>query len=113
MMNRLLDLVVVTKEEKSCVHVTFEHINTSMNMNLQLLNSNAFMLLLVVVQQIKNIIIPSQLFNDDNDSSNTNSLGDDSVMVGAGLTKESIVKDDKVKQHLFHLQKPITGSFFV
>ena len=65
------------------------------------------MLPLVAVQQSKIGIIPSQLFNDDNDGSKTNSLEDDGVMVGTGLTKESIVKDDKVEQHLFHLQKPI------
>ena len=69
----------------------------------------------VVVQRSRNGIIPSKLFNDDDDGSDINLLEDDGIMVGAGLTQESMVQDDEGEQSLFCLQKPMfpTGNRFV
>ena len=102
----------MTKEERASM---FEHANTSMNMNLPLMKSDAFMFPFVAVQRSRNGIIPSKLFNEDDDGSDINLLEDDGIMVGAGLTQESMVQDDEVEQSLFSLQKPMfpTGNRFV
>ena len=105
-------VLVVTEEEKASM---FEHANTSMNMNLPLMKSDAFMFPFVAVQRSRNGIITSKLFNEDDDGSDINLLEDDGIMVGAGLTQESMVQDDEVEQSLFSLQKPMfpTGNRFV